>query len=304
MLLVALSFVFIIQRIMDVDLDFAVLASPWVIAGLVALTLAYSCVVIITALNYRAWVYNVSGVLIAPATVLDVYCSANMYKYIPSGVFTVLGRNKLAVDNDELLHGKVAIATLLEGVFFVFAAVIVALCFSFDHAVTQLRQIEATPVIIAILAGIIITAAIVVYLKRKRLAKYLNITEKIGVLRPLVLVKRMGVALFLASTWGGAFLLSLSMMGQTITMYIAFVVIGLFCLSWLVGFFVPVAPAGLGVREAALLMFMGGVVGENYLLLALMAHRMVNVLADVIAYCFAMWYAKIKTGHKNERKTS
>ena len=290
MLLIAVSLVFIVRRFMEAEIDFSILASPWVVAGLVAATLATSFIVMVTSMNYRSWLYNISGMAVPRPAVLEVYCSANLYKYIPSGILTVLGRNRLAVEFEELSHGKVAVSTLLEGTFFVIAAVIISMVYSFDHAISELRQIDAVPIILAVVAGIVASIALAVYLMRHRIKKLFEMPDGMSALKPLVLAKRMVAALAIATMWGIMFLLVLAIMGQPVTLSIALAVIGLLNLSWLVGFFVPVAPAGFGVREAAILIFFGGVVNDSYLLLALMAHRVVSVVGDVIAYCIAISY--------------
>lgn len=56
----------------------------------------------------------------------------------------------------------------------------------------------------------------------------------------------------------------------------------LFLLAWLAGFLVPVAPGGMGVREAVLIALAGGQFATAGLLAAVVALRLASVLGDVL----------------------
>ena len=55
----------------------------------------------------------------------------------------------------------------------------------------------------------------------------------------------------------------------------------IFLLAWLAGFVIPVAPGGLGVREAALLALAAGSVDAPALLAAVLALRIGSILGDL-----------------------
>lgn len=57
---------------------------------------------------------------------------------------------------------------------------------------------------------------------------------------------------------------------------------GLFLLSWLAGFLVPVAPGGLGVREAALIALAGTQFPDASLLASVLTLRIASVFGDVL----------------------
>lgn len=56
---------------------------------------------------------------------------------------------------------------------------------------------------------------------------------------------------------------------------------GLFLIAWLAGFLVPVAPGGLGVREAAMLGLAGTLVPAPVALAAVLALRIASILGDL-----------------------
>jgi glycosyltransferase 2 family protein len=66
--------------------------------------------------------------------------------------------------------------------------------------------------------------------------------------------------------------------------------IGAYVLAWLGGLVTPGAPAGIGVREAALYGLLHHSVGRGELLSAMLLSRVANVTGDVLLYCWAVWY--------------
>lgn len=63
----------------------------------------------------------------------------------------------------------------------------------------------------------------------------------------------------------------------------------LFLLAWLAGFLVPIAPGGLGVREATLLALAGAQFPAGPLLACVLALRVASILGDVMFGAVALW---------------
>ncbi|MES2302133.1 MAG: hypothetical protein V4521_08695 [Pseudomonadota bacterium] len=66
----------------------------------------------------------------------------------------------------------------------------------------------------------------------------------------------------------------------------------LFLMAWLAGFLVPVAPGGLGVREAALLALAGSQFAPGPLLACVLALRIASILGDVLFGAIALLRAR------------
>jgi hypothetical protein len=62
-----------------------------------------------------------------------------------------------------------------------------------------------------------------------------------------------------------------------------------FALAWVVGFVTPGAPAGLGIREALLLLLLGHSMGTANASLLILALRIATTLGDML--CFALGLA-------------
>ena len=67
----------------------------------------------------------------------------------------------------------------------------------------------------------------------------------------------------------------------------------IFLLAWLAGFLIPVAPGGLGVREAALLALGGGVASASALMAAVLALRIGSILGDLGYGLITQWRARV-----------
>lgn len=76
-------------------------------------------------------------------------------------------------------------------------------------------------------------------------------------------------------------------------------IIGAYVLAWLAGLITLGAPAGLGVRELALLFLLNGIVAESELLIAVLLGRLVTISGDVIFYLLSV--LSRKTGTVNEK---
>ena len=278
------SFFFIGRRLMEMqgDLNLSVLTHPGLLIPLLLLGLGEGIVLMLAALNYRGLVANISGIKVKTRTAMRVYAVSNLYKYIPSGVMYVLGRNRMAIETKGLSHGKVALATLAEGIFLVLAAVILTSVYSFDYFIDYIRQFKLPPWIIFTFAAM---TGVLIFFRR-----YLQPAVDYISLHPVMIVKRLVCALVIVSLWGISFAAALLIMGQPLTFGLGASVAGLFILSWLAGYLTPGAPSGIGIREVVLFTFMGGVLDDGILLSTIVIHRALQVAGDIAAYGIALGY--------------
>lgn len=77
-----------------------------------------------------------------------------------------------------------------------------------------------------------------------------------------------------------------------------FPLLGAYVLAWLAGLVTPGAPAGLGVRELALLTLLNGEMSESDMLFAVVLGRLVTVTGDVLYYVGALLLPKKQAKQK------
>ena len=296
-ILMIASLFFVFRRIVQMqnDIDFSVLSNLWIFIPLLLVVLGESITVILASINYRSLVTGISGVSVESHTGIKIYNIANMYKYIPGGAMYVIGRNRMAIETEGLRHGKVALATLIEGILWVVAAVILSSVYAFDHFLYYVGQLDILPIVSLIIVLTALMAVPVMYCFRSRLEKILNsIKNDTNGLLAMVLVKRLAFMLVIVSLWGFSFLATLVILGQPMAPALGITIVGLYILSWLVGFLTPGAPSGIGIREFILLMFLGGILNEDILLSAIIVHRALQIAGDILAYVTALGYAHLK----------
>ena len=293
--LMVVSLGFIISRLRTYGLDLSLLSSPFVVMALFFVVVVESFGIIVASVNYRAILQNVSGIKVPGSLVTLVYSISNLYKYIPGGVMYVVGRNRLAVETEGLSHAKVALATIMEGALVIIAALIVSLVFSFEYTVYHIRQLVLSPFfVISVTIVVLIICTALYFLHGKIKQRIQDFFSTVEILKPSVIVKRFGIATFLVLMLGMTFTAVVMLMGQPMTASLAVTLAGLYLVSWMAGFLTPGAPSGLGIREVVMLMLMSGLVIESVLLIAMIMHRVVIILGDVLAYCISVLYKKTR----------
>jgi len=294
-LLVLGSFVFIAVKIRQYDVDFSVLTSLSVTAGLLLAALVFGVSIFLTAFNFRWLLRVLSGVSVERGIAVTVYCGSNLYKYLPGNVMHFIGRNRLAIETEELSHAQVAVATVMDNLFLCLAAVIISSLCAFDYFISFMRNINVSHLVLTA-AGVIasICVLLAVFFRRgmtTSLKKFFTIMENF---RLAAMLRFLGVAIMRLMVLAVTYFATLVLLGQQVTPDTAPKIIGLFVLSWVAGFIMPGAPGGLGIREAILLMFMGDTLNESILLSSTIIHRVVCVLGDLSAYGIALLYSKLK----------
>ena len=61
-------------------------------------------------------------------------------------------------------------------------------------------------------------------------------------------------------------------------------VITIYALSWVIGYITPGASGGLGVREALIIGFLSGIVGEPASILVALALRLITIIGDFLVF--------------------
>jgi len=234
--------------------------------------------------------------------VIPIFCGANLYKYLPGNFMHFVGRNRIAAETDGVSHGKVAAATIIDSASLCVAAVVIAAISVLDYFVAHLRQFEISPFIFIGAGVIILLIALSGFFFRSRFALIVGkIKIALKGLTPKIAAKMFVAACIRLLILASAYLLILILFGQEMTLAIVPQVIGLFALAWVIGFIMPGAPGGLGVREAIMITFLGDTLSQDIVLSATIIHRVVCIFGDLSAYAAALIYSK-KRGKLNNEK--
>ena len=64
----------------------------------------------------------------------------------------------------------------------------------------------------------------------------------------------------------------------------AALIISGYVIAWVLGFVVPGAPGGIGVRELVITLLLSGVMGEGLVVTLSITHRLITIIGDFLAY--------------------
>lgn len=71
---------------------------------------------------------------------------------------------------------------------------------------------------------------------------------------------------------------------QSFSSYLLYQIIFVFTLSWVIGYIVPGAPGGVGIREAILIIMLSPTFGNQTAALGSLILRIVTIFGDVISF--------------------
>jgi uncharacterized membrane protein YbhN (UPF0104 family) len=286
---------FIVYLFRKQQIDFSVLNSGKIIAGLTFAAVVYAFNIVFGSFCYCYILAILSGKRLNRPRVMRAYCEANIYRYIPGNVMHYIGRNRIAA-NEDIAYANVNIASLVEIIALSLSAVILSLLSVNSIAVDYLKNISLETKHIVFVAAALLVIAVVVLFFRKKLRRFardfkdkiLNVTVRQGAIFCGGTCVRLVVNALI-------YLFCLSLLGVTDMGEFAVTIAGLFILSWLIGFITPGAPGGLGIREAMMVMFLNHVVNDDVLFISAVAFRLICVAGDIMA-----WLGTWLTGRGSE----
>jgi uncharacterized membrane protein YbhN (UPF0104 family) len=197
----------------------------------------------------RAWIALVDpGRNYPTRDMVRIYARGVLMKYLPGSVFQYVSR-QVEGARTGIEHGRLARSVALEvGLHLVSSMLVAAACLAFDRH------------------------------------PFITLAAAAGVVAAALAARR---ALFTALAFQivafGAFALAAVLIGAAVLPAGAGLshFAALFLFAWLAGFVVPVAPGGIGVREAALLALAGASLPAAGLLAATLALRAASIAGDV-----------------------
>ena len=280
-----LSFAFIVNRIIAYGVNFnRIVSFPTLIISVVSVVI-YAILVIALATIFYFLLKIFSSADISPKDSIFIYCKSNLYKYLPGNIFHYIGRNQIALDN-EISHGGPISATIAEMLILTIAALITAIIFAGQRAIKWCLDnytahqviIFVSLIVLALVTGVILYSVIS---KRKLAVGKIKPANRIRFTAAINFVL-MYIIFFILN--GLMFIALLRSIGGELINALIFPVIGMYTLSWMIGFITPGAPAGLGIREAIMSALLSGVVEAEVVISAVVVWRVITILGDVVAY--------------------
>lgn len=278
----ALSILFILTALVRTDFDFSQVTDwrlfvPVLMAGIVLKTVT----VFMSASAWCLWLEFFAGKRCGRREALSVYAKANIGKYLPGNVMHYVERNLFA-GKLELSQKQIAAASISEIISLVLAAFFMGVFLAFSQMREALAEVlQKLPYVrksaAAILAaGIFLTVAAA----RRRCKKWKHDVR--GFLKTFLasfaiyaaVLVILGIIL-VGFCW---YLSGRPSAGQALQITAAYII------AWVLGFVIPGAPGGIGVRETALTLLLAPITGRDNIVVLGVLHRLVTVAGDFAAY--------------------
>lgn len=288
------AIVFVIYRLMHMPIDLSLLWQPASIIPAVIITLVMTLIVLLNYLPWKRLVELFSAKQLPHDACMHVYTRSNLLKYVPGNVFQYVGRNALALSHG-LAHVTVATATVLDVLMTVIAAGLISLIFLGDmimfwlvhHPFGVILALGTVFFVLVIVLGIL-------YVFRARVLQFLAPYRHVFQ-RSSFRVFGFGVVYYIAVLIISSLCylgVLVFMLDVSLTFSQALTLGSAYTLAWLIGFLVPGAPAGIGIKEAVMMAVTQEMFSLELITVSMIILRVLSIIADLMAYLCVFIYQK------------
>ncbi len=288
--LVLLAFSFLAYLLSQ--LDFSALAGlfqPYWIAVILFLSFLFSLLYFFMAEGWRMLLSRTSQACLSQE-VLGVYLKTVIFKYAPGNVFHFLGRHSLQ-KSEGISHESIAFANGIEILMQLFAVSVIIMIGTEFFDITldfgDYVSISSTKVLLAfsLLIGVVLWI-----LSREKYRKVFLHKEALFMMGRLFLYH----LVFLLGSATLLVLVYIFLLGVTVDLKIYLQTVVASSIAWLLGFVVPGAPGGVGIREAILALLLPTImmVSKELVLAGALTYRVVTILGEALTYFWAKLFLK------------
>lgn len=252
------------------------------IALLVALGAVAYCIV--SFLLPSAWIILIRnlGAENSSSAWYSIYARSQIGKYLPGNVFHFAGRHLMGRDLG-VSHSALAGATFLEAAGLVGGACTVSIIGGLAGGSGASNAYRAGYFLV--LAGVLTLPFTLSWiLRRSSLQNSLQLPagSSIGLLRAMAPSFLRYILFFLMS--GVILLATLTCLSGWKGLELAGITICTYAASWVAGYIIPGAPAGVGIRESILVLSLTSLIGEPQSLAVALIFRFITVTGDVLFF--------------------
>lgn len=295
-IVVLASFGYLLRSVLRLDFSQLKLDGPYLAAlSFAPLLLIHLTALILVAYNWKLVLGYVRRGTVSFHELLPVFFRSNIAKYLPGSVFEFASRNFLG-SKLGWKHSDILLSSFIEIVLslFLFGLLLTAgmVAFGGDIPRKLLAMISQDHIIrlavVGCVALAIITAAVYFSVKfREKLRSLLS--PRFAVI--LFKFSSLGMIIFglAALSFSGIFYFILPRSLQISDFHYITLI---FLVSNLIGYIVPVAPAGIGVRESFLILLLSPQYGKTVVTTAALIYRVLTVSSDAIGYLLGLLIEK------------
>lgn len=237
----------------------------WGVLGMLALVYGLANVLLV-----RAWWYLLhhTGIAVRFGWTFHVYGLSQLAKYVPGNIFHLAGRQALG-----MAHGLPA-RHLAKSAMWELG--LIAAC----GAMYAAWSLPMPPISASVpVAGLVFFICV--------LGLYVGLNRWVS--RAIAMAMLFQIAFLFVS--GAVFAVILNCIRSTpLNACLWLVVLGCYVIAWLAGLLTPGAPAGVGIREAVLLLLLGHLIPPADLILTVVLGRCTTILGDLLFFFAAVMH--------------
>ena len=262
-------------------------ARSWVV---IAFALCFYVATYATATLAWQFSLRIAGKPVEYARLARVLLLAQFAKYLPGNVGHHVGRVVLA-RRIGLPIDSIIISMALDTMILLAAAIACSLpAFPLMLSMFQEHGASHGRIALGMLALVVVALAVLalVPVARREIVRHGRLVMQLSHRRQLPLFAQAWSVHCFAFLLGATtlYLLCSALSGVFSATWLA--VLGVYTVAWLLGFVMPGAPAGIGIREVALLVGLSPLYGEQHALAAAATLRLITTSGDALVFLFAL----------------
>lgn len=283
-ILLILSFGFIINRLVKMDIDLASVFTPTITAMVVVFPFLGVLIIFCNSFCWNKMLSLLTEHSIPLGETVKVYSKSNIMKYLPGNVGHYAGRQLLG-SKFGIKQAQLAMASILELAYATFSLLMIAMVFSAKTIIEKLKELlsDKLVVLFAVVVSVFLATVVlasVLFRKSKYAVSFGKIFKNPQFwIRLLFCIVLTGFASFILVAE------YLIILGQftTFSFHVAFQIIASNYAAIFIGMITPGVPGGIGVREAVLVALLSKHFPGDMILLTSVVHRIMMILGDVMA---------------------
>lgn len=274
--------------------DLIYLTTPPVIAAILLGACLYALIIPITGAAW-AMLLRCQGESWSTTNLTAILAVTQLAKYVPGGVMQPVGRAVISMQKGMELRAFTA-SVIQETVLAISASVAVGVSllllspFGFYQIPVGYRNVVLAGALVAVVLVLFLASGSGLLLRSASKSHWLSpVWRAIGPTPGA----RTTLSSFLAYCLNYLLIgLGIWIVGQSLGLGASgnyLLLTAAFALAWLLGFAMPGAPAGLGVREGVLTVLLASVVAHGHILTLVIAVRLMTVIGDGLCFGVGFW---------------
>lgn len=283
-----LSICFVVYAVWRMGFDFSFVKNKPAFVGVVLVgTVIKIASLYLSSTAWATWLKFFSRKPFNMVEARCVFIKANIGKYIPGNVMHFVQRNLFA-SGMGISQKQLAVSTIFELLSYVIVALLLAVLTSGSGLLAVIKTYFGDKLLLVtalIIAGLAIIVIAYFILKRK-IKELISDYERNDFFKTLL--KVMLIQMITLSMLGVVMLILVLYATGIRSLEVSGIVISTYIVAWVLGFVVPGASGGMGIREMALLLLLGPVLGNELVLSLALVHRLITIIGDFAAYLIVL----------------